>query len=124
MSTLNNIPSNFIWNSSTIKSLRVYADMSQTDLAQRVGVRQQTISEWETDTYRPRGASVKMLNMIGVEFGYDFRSISSNVFTKGNQNNNENSEKLKSFKNNDNLWWKTIKQPSRQRSVTFKEFPM
>ena len=91
MSTLNNIPSNFIWNSSTIKSLRVYADMSQTDLAQRVGVRQQTISEWETDTYRPRGASVKMLNMIGVEFGYDFRSISknhhtsSNVFTKGNQ---------------------------------------
>ena len=38
MSTLNNIPSNFIWNSSTIKSLRVYADMSQTDLAQRVGV--------------------------------------------------------------------------------------
>ena len=130
MSTLNNIPSNFIWNSSTIKSLRVYADMSQTDLAQRVGVRQQTISEWETDTYRPRGASIKMLNMISIEFGYDFRSISknhhtsSNVFTKGNQNNNENSEKLKSFKNNDNLWWKTIKQPSRQRSVTFKEFPM
>ena len=130
MSTLNNIPSNFIWNSSTIKSLRVYADMSQTDLAQRVGVRQQTISEWETETYRPRGASVKMLNMIAVDFGYDFRAISENnnnsinIFVKGSQNNKEHSEIKKKFENNDNLWWKTIKQPSRQRSVTFKEFPM
>ena len=132
MSSLNNIPSYFIWNSSTIKSLRVYADMSQTDLAKRVGVRQQTISEWETETYRPRGASVKMLNMIAVDFGYDFRAISenrinhtsNNIFPKGSQNNKEHSEIKKNFENNDNLWWKTIKQPSRQRSVTFKEFPM
>ena len=132
MSTLNNIPSNFIWNSSTIKSLRLSTDMSQTDLAKKVGVRQQTISEWETETYRPRGASVKMLNMIALDFGYDFRAISgnknnhksSNAFSKGNQINIENSEIRKNFENNENLWWKTIKQPSRQRSVTFKEFPM
>ena len=136
MSTLNSIPSNFIWNSKTIKSLRVYTDMSQTDLAHKVGVRQQTVSEWETETYRPRGASIKMLNMIAADFGYDFRTnlekkilLTSQSQTKsfGNEKNhhsNGNVKKTKSLDVNDHLWWKTIKQPNKQRIVSFKEFPM
>ena len=136
MSTLNSIPSNFTWNSKTIKSLRVYTDMSQTDLAQKVGVRQQTSSEWETETYRPRGASIKMLNMIAADFGYDFRTNLENKILLTNQSqiksfdnkknhlSNGNVKKTKSLDVNDHLWWKTIKQPNKQRIISFKEFPM
>ena len=137
MSTLNSIPSNFIWNSKTIKSLRVLTDMSQTDLALKIGVRQQTISEWETETYRPRGASIKMLNMVATDFGYDFRTnLEKNILltnetqikSLGNEKNhhsNVNGKKTKTIGlNDDNLWWKTIKQPNKQRIISFKEFPM
>ncbi|MBI21495.1 MAG: hypothetical protein CL780_04535 [Chloroflexi bacterium] len=136
MSTLNSIPSNFTWNSKTIKSLRVYTDMSQTDLAQKVGVRQQTISEWETETYRPRGASIKMLNMIASDFGYDFRTNlekkilipgKTQIRSFGNEKNhqpNGDGKETKALGLNDHLWWKTIKQPNKQRIVSFKEFPM
>tara|TARA_B100001750_G_scaffold223382_1_gene213556 strand:- start:5 stop:409 length:405 start_codon:yes stop_codon:yes gene_type:complete len=134
MSTLNSIPSNFIWNSKTIKSLRVYTDMSQTDLALKIGVRQQTISEWETETYRPRGASIKMLNMVAADFGYDFRTnLEKNILLtretkiksfENEKNHHSNGKKTKTIGLNDNLWWKTIKQPNKQRIVSFKEFPM
>ena len=136
MSTLNSIPSNFTWNSKTIKSLRVYTDMSQTDLARKIGVRQQTISEWETETYRPRGASIKMLNMIAADFGYDFRiNLEKNVLltketqiksfnNEKNHPSNVNGGKTNTLGLNDHLWWKTIKQPNKQRIISFKEFPM
>ena len=42
-------------------------------MAQRLGTRQQTISEWETGMYRPRGASVTVLNIIAerAQFSYN-----------------------------------------------------
>jgi DNA-binding transcriptional regulator YiaG len=33
-------------------------------MAGALGVRQQTISEWETGRYQPRGASVRMLQVL------------------------------------------------------------
>jgi DNA-binding transcriptional regulator YiaG len=42
-------------------------------LSARLGTRQQTISEWETGMYRPRGASATLLSMIAEQarFKYD-----------------------------------------------------
>jgi DNA-binding transcriptional regulator YiaG len=41
--------------------------LSQAAMAERMGVRQQTVSEWETGKYRPRGASARLLAMLAEE---------------------------------------------------------
>ena len=45
---------------------------TQQQMAQTMGTRQQTISEWERGLYRPRGVSVTLLNIIAerAEFAY------------------------------------------------------
>jgi DNA-binding transcriptional regulator YiaG len=44
-------------------------------MADEMGTRQQTISEWEKEMYRPRGASSTLLTIIAerADFRYDFR---------------------------------------------------
>ena len=44
--------------------------MSQRQFAQEVNARQQTVSEWETGRYRPRGPSARLLSWIAEEAGY------------------------------------------------------
>ncbi len=38
--------------------------MTQQQLAAELNVRQQTVSEWETGQYRPRGASERLLGIV------------------------------------------------------------
>jgi DNA-binding XRE family transcriptional regulator len=61
-----------LWDSELIKGLRLYLGMSQAQLAEKLGVRQQTISEWETGIYTPSMRTSKYLNKIAeeVEFRY------------------------------------------------------
>jgi DNA-binding transcriptional regulator YiaG len=35
-------------------------------------MRQQTVSEWETGRYAPRGGSAKLLSMIAERAGFDY----------------------------------------------------
>ena len=49
------------WTAERIAELRERLGLTQAGMAEELGVRQQTISEWETGRYAPRGASVKML---------------------------------------------------------------
>ncbi len=44
-----------------IRELRRRSGLSQAAFARRLGVRQQTVSEWETGRYAPRGASLTVL---------------------------------------------------------------
>jgi hypothetical protein len=37
-----------------------------------MGTRQQTISEWETGMYQPRGASVTLLNLVAERAGFRY----------------------------------------------------
>lgn len=48
-------------------------DVTQQQLADEIGARQQTVSEWETGQYQPRGASERMLDIIAerAEFEYE-----------------------------------------------------
>jgi len=61
------------WDSMRIQALRQYLSLTQRELAERLGTRQQTISEWETGMYQPRGASATLLSIIAEQskFKYD-----------------------------------------------------
>jgi DNA-binding transcriptional regulator YiaG len=48
----------------SVRALREQLGMTQQELARELNVRQQTVSEWETGQYRPRGASEKLLTMV------------------------------------------------------------
>jgi DNA-binding transcriptional regulator YiaG len=49
---------------------------TQGKLAQDLGVRQQTVSEWETGLYRPRGASRAMLSLVAERARFPYRASS------------------------------------------------
>lgn len=50
-----------------VRNLRRRSGLSQAAFARRLGVRQQTVSEWETGRYAPRGASLTVLRMLEEE---------------------------------------------------------
>ena len=60
------------WDSQSIQALRQHLGLTQQEMADRLGTRQQTISEWETGMYQPRGASSTLLSMVAekAEFKY------------------------------------------------------
>lgn len=60
------------WNSDRIKGLRQHLGLTQQELADEMGTRQQTISEWETGMYQPRGASVTLLNLVAERAGFRY----------------------------------------------------
>jgi transcriptional regulator with XRE-family HTH domain len=58
------------WNAETIRGLRKFLRLSQSAFSNQLGVRQQTVSEWETGVYEPRGASSTLLNIFASGAGY------------------------------------------------------
>ena len=65
------------WDACVVRAFRMHIRLSQRALAADLGVRQQTVSEWETGLYRPRGASVTLLNLLARDSG--FESMSTEV---------------------------------------------
>jgi DNA-binding transcriptional regulator YiaG len=61
------------WDAGSIQSLRRHLGLTQTEMSEKLGTRQQTISEWETGIYQPRGASAKLLSIVAEQarFKYD-----------------------------------------------------
>jgi DNA-binding transcriptional regulator YiaG len=47
-----------------VRRLRRSLGLTQRGLADKLGVRQQTVSEWETGAYRPRGAAARLLDIV------------------------------------------------------------
>jgi DNA-binding transcriptional regulator YiaG len=60
------------WDKSSIQALRSHLGLTQQELAAELGTRQQTISEWETGLYQPRGASATLLFMIAEKAGFKY----------------------------------------------------
>ena len=60
------------WNATSVRALRNHLGLTQRELAAELGARQQTVSEWETGQYVPRGSSARLLSLIAerAEFGY------------------------------------------------------
>jgi DNA-binding transcriptional regulator YiaG len=65
------------WDSERIQSLRRHLGLTQRELAERLGTRQQTISEWETGVYKPRGASATLLSIVAERAKFEYQVIPS-----------------------------------------------
>jgi DNA-binding transcriptional regulator YiaG len=61
------------WNSGLIKALRLHMSLTQEELAEELGVRQQTVSEWENGVYAPTRATSKYLNLVAEQAGFKYR---------------------------------------------------
>jgi DNA-binding transcriptional regulator YiaG len=60
------------WNPQRVRSLRQHLGLSQSELATELGTRQQTISEWETGLYQPRGLSERLLSLVAERAGFTY----------------------------------------------------
>jgi DNA-binding transcriptional regulator YiaG len=61
-----------LWNQAMIKALRFHMGLNQTQFAEELGVRQQTISEWETGVYPPSRATCKYLSLVAEQAGFKY----------------------------------------------------
>ena len=64
------------WDSKRIRALRQHLRVTQQELAEELGTRQQTISEWEKGMYKPRGTSSTLLSLIAERHGFDYEALS------------------------------------------------
>ena len=60
------------WRGKHVKALREFAGWSQQELADRLGMRQQTVSEWETGKYTPRRSTGVLLEFIAERAGFRY----------------------------------------------------
>ena len=60
------------WDAGGVRALRQHLELTQEELARELNVRQQTVSEWETGRYAPRGASEKLLSMVAERAGFAY----------------------------------------------------
>jgi len=62
------------WEADGVRALRRHLGLSQQQMAAEMGTRQQTVSEWETGLYRPRGASARLLTIIAEQAGFQYEA--------------------------------------------------
>jgi DNA-binding transcriptional regulator YiaG len=65
------------WDSEKIHALRAHLKLTQNEMAEQLGTRQQTISEWEKGMYCPRGASSTLLTMVAEKAKFKYQAGSS-----------------------------------------------
>ena len=61
------------WSATSIRALRRHLDMTQQEMSEELGVRQQTVSDWELGYHQPRGGMARLLTIVAerAQFGYD-----------------------------------------------------
>jgi DNA-binding transcriptional regulator YiaG len=67
---MNSQGNEYCWDRERVQALRRWLHDSQTELADRLGTRQQTVSAWETGSSQPRRMSQRLLGMVAKESGY------------------------------------------------------
>ena len=60
------------WDGQRVRALRQHLRLTQAKLADELGTRQQTISEWETGMYKPRGTSTTLLTLVAERSGFKY----------------------------------------------------
>lgn len=62
------------WDSERIRALRSHLGLTQRAMAESLGTRQQTISEWEIGLYQPRGASSTLLSIVAERANFKYKA--------------------------------------------------
>jgi DNA-binding transcriptional regulator YiaG len=60
------------WNGELIRALRLHMGLTQSAMAKELGVRQQTVSEWEKGVYVPTKASAKYLTLVAEKANFKY----------------------------------------------------
>jgi DNA-binding transcriptional regulator YiaG len=60
-----------LWDQNAIKALRKHMSLTQAAFAQELGVRRQTVSEWENGVYEPDRSTAKHLELIAEQKGFE-----------------------------------------------------
>ncbi|MBM3141513.1 MAG: helix-turn-helix transcriptional regulator [Chloroflexi bacterium] len=63
------------WDGRRIRALRQHLRLTQAKLAEELGTRQQTISEWETGMYKPRGTASTLLSLVAERSGFKYEAV-------------------------------------------------
>jgi len=61
------------WSPDQVKALREHTGWTQQELADQMGVRQQTISEWETGLHTPHFSTSKHLSLVAKEVNFPYQ---------------------------------------------------
>ncbi len=61
-----------LWDAELVRALRFHMGLNQAQFANELGVRQPTISEWETGAYEPKRSSSKLLTLIAERAGFTY----------------------------------------------------
>ena len=64
------------WDAYSIRELRRHLEMTQQEMSDELGVRQQTISDWECGYHQPRGGMSRLLSIIAERAGYEYNTTS------------------------------------------------
>ena len=67
-------PGRPVWDGKRVHGLRRHLGLTQHGLAERLGTRQQTISEWERGMYSPRGASSTLLSIVAEQAKFNYEA--------------------------------------------------
>jgi DNA-binding transcriptional regulator YiaG len=62
----------YTWTPDAIRALREHMGLTQREMADELEVRQQTISEWETNLHKPHRSTQKTLSMIAERAGFQY----------------------------------------------------
>ncbi len=65
------------WSGQHVRALRQHLSLTQRELAEQLGTRQQTISEWEKGMYQPRGTSSTLLSIVAERAKFEYQATSS-----------------------------------------------
>ncbi len=61
-----------LWDADLVKALRYHMGLSQEEFAKELGIRQPTVSEWETGAYTPRRSTSKFLTLVAEKAGFKY----------------------------------------------------
>ncbi len=59
-----------VWQQDAIKALRKHMSLTQAQFAEELGVRRQTVSEWENGVYAPDRSTTKFLELIAKQANF------------------------------------------------------
>ncbi len=62
------------WDATSVRALRRHLDMSQQQMSDELGTRQQTISDWELGYHRPRGGMARLLTIVAERASFKYHT--------------------------------------------------